>query len=101
MGLSHEYSQGRKPLGLTPIGNRPLYGTAARCSCGWKYHTNETPTGKGGRYAREAHAAHVDEVAGPIIKVGSGWEWTPPGEPTRRYRTKRDAVAARDQGPDQ
>lgn len=93
---THQYQQGRVSLGMTPITNRPLYGTTARCPCGWKHRNNETPTGKGGCYARQAYAAHVDEVAGPIVKIGTGWEWTPPGEPTRRYRTKRDAVTARD-----
>jgi hypothetical protein len=102
MSTTHKYQQGRVSLGSTPIGNRPVYGTTARCSCGdWTYRTNESPTGKGARYCREAHAAHVDKVAGPVVKAGNGWEWTPPAGETRRYRTKYLAIAARDQGPGQ
>lgn len=93
----HSYRQGRVSLGYTPIGNHPVYGTTGHCACGWEYRNNETPTGKGASYAKAAYAAHVNEVAGPVVKVGSGWEWTTPAGEVRRYRTKRDAVAARDE----
>jgi hypothetical protein len=100
--LTHKYQQGRVQLGMTARTGRPVYGTTARCSCGaWTYRTNESPSEKGGTYCRAAHVAHVDEAAGPVVKAGNGWEWTPPAGETRRYRTKGAALAARDEGPDQ
>lgn len=94
---AHEYYQRRRSLGYTPITNRPVYGTTGHCSCGkWEHRNNETPTGKGGRYAKDAFAAHVNEAAGPITKVSSRWEWTCPTGEVHPFRTKRDAVAARE-----
>jgi hypothetical protein len=87
-------------LGRAPIGNATYWGTTGRCSCGAKFRSNETPTGKGRTTVKAAHTRHVDEVAGKIEKVGTVWHWTPPGPTpgagTSSYRTKRDALAARD-----
>lgn len=45
----HDPSVYKRNIGMTPIAPpRPVYGTAIRCSCGWRWTTNESPT-KGGR----------------------------------------------------
>lgn len=110
----HGYSQGRVSLGMATRSGRPMYGTTARCSCGWKYRTNETPSGTGGRYAREAHTTHVSKVAGTIERRQVTWTrwdsrrnrqvtthpvqwiWTDPEGIERSYDTKREALTARE-----
>jgi hypothetical protein len=110
----HTYRQGRHSLGSTPIGNRPMYGTTATCTCGqWETRNNETPSGKGSTQAKEAWEQHVTTAAGSIRRERVTWVrwdprrmknvtshpwqwiWTDPTGTERAYDTKHDAIDAR------
>jgi hypothetical protein len=95
--------------------SRPLYGTTGRCSCGWEFKTNQSPTAGGSKLCRDAHARHVAEVVGTVERrqvtwvrwdpkrlreVASHpwqWVWTDPEGVERCYGTKRDALTAQEE----
>lgn len=54
----HELGLGRRLLG-TSMAGRPLYGTLARCSCGWTHEDNEAPSKGGNSFCKAAHKDHL------------------------------------------
>jgi hypothetical protein len=60
----HRLDTGRVQLGMTPIApSRPLYGTTARCACGWKTRSNEAPAKGGKTRVIQSFREHMGVVA--------------------------------------
>lgn len=59
----HRLSVRKHRLGGSPVrGYGPIYGTMARCSCGWLSQINEGPPSRGGaKEAKRRHEVHLDE----------------------------------------
>lgn len=57
----HRPTFGRKPLGRTPIFNRPVYGTTLRCQCGAHFSSNETPSNGGRKRVLAMWEQHADK----------------------------------------
>lgn len=59
----HDPQVFKRSIGMTPTApSRPVYGTGVRCSCGWKWTTNESPTKGGGRECIERWEEHATEA---------------------------------------
>lgn len=70
--IEHQVSQSRFSRGMTPIRpSRPVYGTAARCTCGASFRSNWAPSAGG---ARDVKAWFKDHVGAGVAAAAADFD---------------------------